>query len=63
MQETTTQVKTDRHLFIGMDLHKNTSTLCVKNKEGEEVLSKKILTDKKVYKTGPFHLDPVDSAL
>lgn len=29
-----------------MDLHKNTSTLCVKNKEGEEILSRKILTDK-----------------
>lgn len=45
MQETLTRVKTDK-LFIGMDLHKNTSTLCVKNKEGEEILSQKILTDK-----------------
>lgn len=29
-----------------MDLHKNTSTLCVKDKEGQEILSQKILTDK-----------------
>ena len=33
-------------LFIGMDLHKNTSTLCVKNKEGKLIASKKINTDK-----------------
>jgi transposase len=46
MQETLTRVKTDKQLFIGMDLHKNTSTLCVKDKEGEEILSRKILTDK-----------------
>jgi len=46
MQETLTRIKTDKQLFIGMDLHKNTSTLCVKDKEGEEILSKKILTDK-----------------
>jgi transposase len=29
-----------------MDLHKNTSTLCVKNEAGKEILSRKILTDK-----------------
>lgn len=46
MSETLTQIKTDNKLFIGMDLHKNTSTLCVKNKEGEEIFSQKINTDK-----------------
>lgn len=33
-------------LFIGMDLHKNTSTFCVKDKFGKLIVSKKILTDK-----------------
>ncbi len=33
-------------LFIGMDLHKNTSTFCVKDLEGQEITSQKILTDK-----------------
>lgn len=46
MQETLTRINVDKRLFIGMDLHKNTSTLCVKDKEGEAILSKKILTDK-----------------
>ena len=46
MQETSTRIKSADKLFIGMDLHKNTSTLCVKDKEGEEILSQKILTDK-----------------
>lgn len=46
MQETLTRVKTDKQLFIGMDLHKNTSALCVKDKEGEEIILKKILTGK-----------------
>ena len=34
-------------LFVGMDLHKNTSTFCVKTLEGEEIISRKIPTDKK----------------
>lgn len=42
MQETAKKEK----LFIGMDLHKNTSTLCVKDCEGSIVASEKILTDK-----------------
>lgn len=33
------------HLFVGMDLHKRTSTFCVKTKDGELVRSAKILTD------------------
>ena len=33
-------------LFIGMDLHKNTSTFCVKDCDGKLVASEKILTDK-----------------
>jgi len=50
MQETLTQIKTADKLFIGMDLHKNTSTLCVKNEAGAEILSQKILTDKNAMK-------------
>lgn len=49
MPETLTQIETINNvdkLFIGMDLHKNTSTFCVKNLEGTEVVSKKIQTDK-----------------
>ena len=38
-------VKADK-LFIGMDLHKNTSTFVVKDKEGKLIDSVKILTDK-----------------
>ena len=33
-------------LFVGMDLHKNSSTFCVKTKDGKIVASEKILTDK-----------------
>jgi transposase len=33
-------------LFVGMDLHKNTSTLCVKTYDGAVITSKKISTDK-----------------
>lgn len=33
-------------LFVGMDLHKRTSTFCVKTKEGEIVREAKILTDR-----------------
>ncbi len=33
-------------LFIGMDLHKNTSTFCVKTYDGNVVASRKINTDK-----------------
>lgn len=33
-------------LFVGLDLHKNTSTLCIKTQEGKEMLSRKIPTDK-----------------
>jgi len=33
-------------LFVGMDLHKSTSTFCVKTKEGELVREAKILTDR-----------------
>ena len=41
------QVQTaNSKLFIGMDLHKNTSTFSVKNSEGQELVCKKILTDK-----------------
>jgi transposase len=46
MTEILTQIKTVNKLFIGMDLHKNTSTFSVKNQEGEEIISKKINTDK-----------------
>jgi len=44
MQDTITKINSK--LFIGMDLHKNTSTFCVKNKSGKLIASKKILTDK-----------------
>lgn len=33
-------------LFIGMDLHKNSSTFCVKNIDGELIASKKVSTNK-----------------
>ena len=46
MQETMIQsVKADK-LFIGMDLHKNTSTFVVKDKDGKLINSAKVLTDK-----------------
>jgi len=46
MQETMIQsVKADK-LFIGMDLHKNTSTFVVKDREGKLIDSMKVLTDK-----------------
>jgi transposase len=33
-------------LFIGMDLHKNTSTFCVKSEQGKTIASQKVLTDR-----------------
>lgn len=36
----------DNKLFIGLDLHKNTSTFCVKDKEGKLIVLKKVLTDR-----------------
>jgi len=44
--QTINSLKTDTKLFIGMDLHKNTSTFCVKDKEGKLIVSKKVNTDK-----------------
>ena len=41
----TNVVKADK-LFIGLDLHKNTSTFVVKNQDGKLIDSAKILTDK-----------------
>lgn len=35
-----------KKLFVGMDLHKNSSTFCVKDKEGRLHASRKVLTDK-----------------
>ncbi len=35
-----------KKLFIGMDLHKNSSTFCVKDKEGEKIAFKKVATNK-----------------
>lgn len=46
MQDTLNQITNQKKLFIGMDLHKNTSTFCVKDRFGNLVASKKILTDK-----------------
>ena len=46
MSDTITLVKAADKLFIGMDLHKNTSTFAVKDKEGKLINSAKILTDK-----------------
>jgi len=46
MLNTKTFIKTADKLFIGMDLHKNTSTFVVKDKEGKLVNSAKVLTDK-----------------
>ena len=47
MSDTKTLVNTvaDK-LFIGLDLHKNTSTFVIKDKEGNVVNSAKVLTDK-----------------
>lgn len=36
----------DQKLFVGMDLHKRTSTFCVKDHDGNRILEKKILTDR-----------------
>lgn len=36
----------DNTLYIGMDLHKNTSSFCVKDKEGALVRQEKVLTDR-----------------
>ncbi len=36
----------NNQLYVGMDLHKSTSSLCVKTKEGEVVREAKILTDR-----------------
>jgi len=44
--QTVNSLKTDTRLFIGMDLHKNTSTFCVKDNEGKLIASKKVNTDK-----------------
>lgn len=33
-------------LFVGMDLHKRTSTFCVKDDDGRKIMEKKILTDR-----------------
>ena len=44
--QTINSLKTDTKLFIGMDLHKNTSTFCVKDKDGKLIVSKKVNTDK-----------------
>lgn len=41
----TNVIKADK-LFIGLDLHKNTSTFVVKNKDGKLIDSAKVLTDK-----------------
>lgn len=46
MLDTKTLVKNADKLFIGMDLHKNTSTFVVKDKEGKLINSAKVLTDK-----------------
>ena len=46
MPDTKTLVKNADKLFIGMDLHKNTSTFVVKDKEGKLINSAKVLTDK-----------------
>lgn len=40
------QIISQSKLFIGMDLHKNTSTFCVKTYDGDVVASKKVATDK-----------------
>lgn len=67
MPETLTQIKTVSKLFIGMDLHKNTSTFSVKTLEGKEAVSKKINTDKnevrKFIETIKKKTDYVSSAL
>lgn len=36
----------NQQLYVGMDLHKSSSTLCVKTKEGDIVREAKILTDR-----------------
>jgi len=36
----------DQKLFVGMDLHKRTSTFCVKDYDGNGIMEKKILTDR-----------------
>jgi len=41
MSDTITLVKAADKLFIGMDLHKNTSTFAVKDKEGKLINSAK----------------------
>ena len=46
MSDAITLIKTADKLFIGMDLHKNTSTFVVKDREGKLIDSAKILTDK-----------------
>jgi len=47
MSDTITLVnKVADKVFIGMDLHKNTSTFVVKDKEGKLINSAKVLTDK-----------------
>lgn len=46
MSDAITLVKAADKLFIGMDLHKNTSTFVTKDKEGKLINSAKVLTDK-----------------
>ena len=46
MPETFIKTKAVNKLFIGMDLHKNTSTFVVKDETGKLVNSAKVLTDK-----------------
>jgi transposase len=36
----------DQKLFVGMDLHKRTSNFCVKDRDGDKIVEKKILTDR-----------------
>jgi transposase len=38
--------KVNEKLFVGMDLHKRTSTFCVQNKEGNILRREKVLTDR-----------------
>jgi len=46
MSDAITLIKAADKLFIGMDLHKNTSTFVVKDREGKLIDSMKVLTDK-----------------
>lgn len=39
-------MSTNNTLYIGMDLHKNTSSFCVKDKDGQVIRQEKVLTDR-----------------